>query len=102
MDKAFAGVQGIRKIVNDVVVFDEDEQHMEHAYQRDPVPLWRGISLNRANCCPQAHFAGFMLTHEGYPISNDMIDAITNFLTPSSCTDLHSFICLTNQLTTCT
>ena len=62
----------------------------------------RGISLNHANCCPQAHFAGFMLTPEGYPISNDMIDAITNFLTPSSCTDLHSFIGLTNQFMTCT
>ena len=62
----------------------------------------RGISLNCANCCPQVHFAGFMLTPEGYPISNAMIDAITNFLTPSSCTDLHSFICLTNQFMTCT
>ena len=29
-------------------------------------------------------------------------DAITNFLTPSSCTDLHSFICLTNEFMTCT
>ena len=30
MDEAFAGIQGIRKIVDDVVVFDEDEQHVEH------------------------------------------------------------------------
>ena len=65
----------------------------------------RGISLNHDKfkfCRPQAHFAGFMLTSEGYSISNDMIDAITNFLTPSSCTDLRSFIGLTNQLMTCT
>ena len=41
MDKAFAGIQGIRKIVDNVVVFDEDEQHVEHACQRDLVPLWR-------------------------------------------------------------
>ena len=39
MDEAFAGIQGIMKIVDDVVVFDEDEQHVEHACQRDPVPL---------------------------------------------------------------
>ena len=64
----------------------------------------RGISLNREKfkfCCPQAHFAGFMLTSEGYFVSND-IDAITNFPPPSSCTDLHSLIGLTNLLATCT
>ena len=65
----------------------------------------RGISLNRDKfkfCRPQAHFAGFILTSEGYSISSDIIDAITNFPTPSSHTDLRSFIGLTNQLTTCT
>ena len=31
MDEACTGIQGIWKIVNDVVVFDKDEQqHMEH------------------------------------------------------------------------
>ena len=67
--------------------------------------LWREISLNRDKfkfCRPQAHFAGFVLTSEGYSISSDIIDAITNFPTPSSRTDLCSFIGLTNQLTTCT
>ena len=43
-----------------------------------------------------------MLTSEGYSISNDIVDAITNFPTPSSRTDLRSFIGLTNQFTTCT
>ena len=31
MDEAFAVIQGVRKIVDDVVVFDKDEQqHVEH------------------------------------------------------------------------
>ena len=34
MDKAFAGIQAIRKIVNDVVAFEEDEQHVEHALSK--------------------------------------------------------------------
>ena len=106
MDEAFAGVQGIRKIVDDVVVFDKDErQHVEHVREILRRCEERGISLNHDKfkfCRPQAYFAGLILTSEGYSISSDIIDAITNFPTPSSRTDLRSFIGLTNQLTTCT
>ena len=105
MDEAFTGIQGIKKIVDDVVVFDKDEQHVEHVREILHRCEERGISLNRDKftfCRPQAHFAGFVLTSEGYSISNGIIDAITNFPLPSSRTDLQSFISLTNQLTTCT
>ena len=106
MDEAFARIQGIRRIVDDVVVFDKDEQqHVERVKEILRHCQERGISLNRDKfkvCRPQAHFADFMLTSEGYSISNDIIDAITNFPTPISRTDLRFFIGLTNQLTTCT
>ena len=79
---------GHQKIVDDVVVFDKDEQqHLEHVREILRCCEERGISLNREKfkfCYPQAHFAGFMLTSEGYSISNDIIDAITYFPTPSS------------------
>ena len=71
MDEAFAGIQGIRKIVDDVVVFDKDEQHVEHVREILRRCDERGISLNRDKfkfCRPQAHFSGFMLTSEGYSI----------------------------------
>ena len=100
-----AEIQGIGKIVNNVVVFDEDEQHMEHVWEILHHCEEREISLNRGKfqfCHPYTHFAGFVLTSEGYSISNDIIDAITNFPTPSSHTDLHSFVTLTNQLMSCT
>ena len=48
MDEAFAGIQGIRKIVDDVVVFDEDEQqHVEHVREILHRCEEKGISLNR-------------------------------------------------------
>ena len=48
MDEAFVGIQGIRKIVDDVVVFDKDEQqHVEHVREILHRCKDRGISLNR-------------------------------------------------------
>ena len=84
-----------------MVVFDKDEQHMELVREILHHCEERGISLNRDEfkfCRTQAHLAGFMLTSERYFVSNDNVDAITNFPTPSSRTDLCSFIGLTNQL----
>ena len=48
MDEAFVGIQGIRKIVDDVVIFDKDEQqHVEHVREILHRCKDRGISLNR-------------------------------------------------------
>lgn len=99
MDEALNGIQGIRKIVDEVVVFDQDEaQHLEHVRAILHHCVEKGISLNQDKfkfCQSQAHFAGLTLTSEGYCVSKDIIDAITNFPTPSSRTDLRSFIGLT-------
>ena len=106
MDEAFAGMQGMRKIVDDVVVFDQNEQeHVEHVRQILHLCEEKRISLNRDKfkfCQPQANFAGLTLTSEGYSVSNDIINAITNFPTPSCRTDLRSFTGLTNQLASST
>ena len=81
MDEAFSGIEGIRKIVDDVVIFDKDQQwHVRSILQRCKD---RGISLNRDKfkfCQRQAQFAGFILSSDGYSISNDIIDAHTLLL----------------------
>jgi len=98
MDEAFVGIQGIRKIVDDIVAFDKDEQqHVEHVREILRHCEDTEISLN----CNFASPTGLTLTSEGYSISNDIIDAISNFPTPSN-TDLCSFMGLTSQLMTCT
>ena len=106
MDEALSGIQGVRKVVDDVVAFDQDEQqHLQHVREILRHCENKGISLNRDKfkfCQPQAHFAGLTLTPEGYSVSNDIVDAIAKFPTPSSRTDLRSFIGLTNQLASST
>ena len=102
MDEVFAEVQNFRKIVDDVVVFDQDEKkHVEHVREILRLCQEKGISLNREKfkfCQPKAHFAGLTLTPEGYSVSNEIIDAIAKFPKPSSRTDLRSFFGLANQL----
>ena len=106
MDEAFAGLSDFRKIVDNVVVFDSDpKKHVQHVRQLLRHCEEKKISLNREKfqfCQSSAHFAGFTLTPHGYSISNDICDAIAQFPTPSSRTDLRSFFGLVNQLASST
>ena len=65
MDEALREIQGIQKIVDDVVVYDQDEaQHVEHVREILRRCKEKGISLNRNKfrfCQSQAHFAGLTL-----------------------------------------
>ena len=106
MDEAFAGMVDFRKIVDDVVVFDQDqEQHRDHVRAFLRRCEERLVSLNAEKfrfCQTETSFAGFTLSSEGYAISSEITDAISNFPTPSSRTDLRSFFGLANQLATST
>ena len=106
MDEVLAGMKDFRKIVDDVVVFDQDKQeHVEHVRQLLQRCEEKKISLNREKfrfCQTEVPFADFTLMPEGYSISSDITAAIYNFPTPSSRTDLRSFFGLTNQLASST
>ena len=106
MDEAFVGLGDFCKIVDDVVTFDSDRKnHVEHVRQMLRRCEEQHISLNHDKfqfCQPEAHFAGFTLTPQGYSISNDIVDAIALFPIPSSRTDLRSFFGLVNQLASST
>ncbi len=70
MEEALAGVQDIRRIVDDVVVFDRDrELHILHVQEILRRCEKKGISLNCENfkfCSTKARFAGFKLTPFGF------------------------------------
>ena len=106
MDEALAGMKDFRKIVDDVVIFDQNEQeHVEHVRQILQCCQEKNISLNREKfrfLQSEVPFAGFKLTPEGYSINSDITAAISNFPTPDSRTDLRSFFRLTNQLASST
>ena len=63
------------------------------------------IALNVDKCQffrTQVTFAGFQLSSSGYKIDPSIIEAITKYPTPTSRSDLCSFIGLVNQLSTST
>ena len=99
MDEALQGITNIHKIVDDVIVYDQEErQHIEHVREILCRCEDKGISLNRDKfrfCKTKVRFAGLQLTQQGYSIS---IAAIAKFPTPTTRTDLRSFCGLVNQL----
>ena len=99
MDEALAGMQNFRKIVDNVIIFDSNQQeHIVHVRELLRRCQEKEISLNREKfkfCQMTALFAGFILTPGGYTISDDITNAISRFPTP---TDLWSFFGLVNQL----
>ena len=107
MDEAFAGLEGYRRVVDDVVIFDQDEtQHATHVQSFLQRCVDRQITLNDDKWVymPSLRwfFAGFHLSSGGYRIDDAIVTAISKFPPPSSHTDLRSFVGLVNQLSTST
>ena len=102
MVEVFEGLSQFRRIVDDTLIYDADEtQHIEHVRQFLRRCEEQGISLCQDKfrfCQRDIGFAGFHVTQDGYQISPVITKAITEFLTPSSRTDLRSFLSLVNQI----
>ena len=107
MTEAFAGLSGFRRVVDDIVIYDSnvDTDHVAHVKQFLQRCVDRNISLNVQKCKffqRQVTFAGFQLSAKGYQVDESITEAIAKYPTPSSRTDLRSFIGLVNQLSTST
>jgi len=108
MDEAFAGLTGYRRIVDDVVIYDSDPaQHTDHVRQFLQRCAERKITLNTTPdkwqfAQSEVNFAGFTLSAEGYRVDKSIIEAISNFPTPTNRTDLRAFFGLVNQLSAST
>ena len=106
MAEAFVGLTGFRRIVDDIIIYDDNElQHATHVRQFLQRCADKQIALNPDKCkfCQtKVTFAGFTLSVEGYQIDHSITDAITQFPTPTNRTDLRSFFGLVNQLSSST
>ena len=106
MSEAFIGISGFRRVVDDFVIYDSNiTDHISHVQQFLQCCKENNIALNTDKCQffqSQVTFAGFQLSASGYKIDSSIIEAITNYPTPSSRSDLRSFIGLVNQLSTST
>jgi len=106
MAEAFEGLTGHRRVVDDVVIYDKDrESHIAHVHQFLQRCRDKQISLNKDKCdfCQmQVTFAGFQLSSTGYRIHSAITDAVSQFPTPATRSDLRSFFGLANQLSSST
>ena len=106
MDEAFAGLTGYRRIVDDIIIYDKNAaQHTDHVRQFLQRCAECQITLNTDKwkfAQDKIDFAGFTISAEGYCTDKSITDAISNFPTPTSRTDLRSFFGLVNQLSAST
>ncbi|XP_045105438.1 uncharacterized protein LOC123500957, partial [Portunus trituberculatus] len=101
-DIALQGVPQCVKVVDDILVYDEDYfTHLRHV--NDILARCRAhdITLNAKKfvlAAPSVSFCGYRLSHDGIAADPDKVRAITEFATPATLTDLRSFMGLVNQL----
>ncbi len=106
MDEAFSSLASFRCTVDDVVIYDSDErQHESHVRQFLQCCVERHITLNSNKWAygkPEVDFAGFILTANGYRVNGAIFEAISGFPTPTSRSDVRSFVGLVSQLSAST
>ena len=100
MDEAFIGLLGFRRVVDDVVIYDQNKaEHVSHVRKFLQRCAEKNITLNRSKWIfaqTTVDFAGFILSPKGYQIDPSITQAITEFPTSTNRTDLRSFIGLVN------
>ena len=101
--EAFSGLSGFRRIVDDFVIYDNNvTDHVKHMEQFLQRCVENNITLNIEKCQffkAQVTFAGFQLSSHGYKVDPPSItEAITKYPTPTTRSDLRSFMGLVNQL----
>ena len=95
MAEAFGGLTGFCHIADDIVIFDKNVQdHGNHVRQFLQRCQDKQISLNKEKwkfCQSKVTFAGFQLSRERYQIDPAIAEAISNFPTPTTRSELRSF-----------
>ena len=102
MDKVTAGLEGVRKIVDDILIYAPSPSILK---KRACAFLDRcrqhGITLKRTKsqvAVTEVDFDGFHLSRTGIQTSPDLLKSIRDFPRPGNLTDLRSWFGLVNQL----
>ena len=100
-DAAVAGLPGVLKIVDDLLIQGED---LPQLYSRLRAVLQRcreaglKMSLKKMKIGSQVKFAGYMVGKNGVSPDPDKLEAIRDFKAPSNVSEMRSFLGLANQL----
>ena len=101
-DRALQGVQQCVKVVDDILLYDEDfNQHLQRVHTVLTRCRDHGLTLNKDKfvvAASSVKFCGYHLSQAGIEADEEKVRAIRDFPTPSNLTDLRSFMGLVNQL----
>ncbi|QQP51098.1 Transposon Tf2-6 polyprotein, partial [Caligus rogercresseyi] len=100
-DDAIAGIPNVKKIVEDIIIYDKDEdthlQRVKEVIQRCDE---HGITLGRRKSTiaePSVTWCGYRISKDGYTANPGLVDALTKFPVPKNRTDVRSFCGLVQQ-----
>ena len=100
-DEALKGIENVVKVVEDVLIFDNDfDAHVERVRQVLLRCNEAGITLHPPKIVfaePEVDYCGFKVGEFGYTISNRLVRALTDFPVTVNKTDVRSFCGLAQQ-----
>ncbi len=100
-DIAIQGIDNVKKIVEDILIYDTDlDTHIKRVREVLDRCEQYGITLSRkkANICQESVvWCGYKLTREGYTANPRLLEALQGFPTPKNRTDVKSFAGLVQQ-----
>ena len=101
-DIAIAGLNNIQKVMDDVIVFDENfERHVERVRTLLQRCREHGITLNADKFVfaeNELNYVGYKVNADGVTTDPEKLKAIAEFPAPNCLTELRSFMGLVNQL----
>jgi len=96
IESLLAGIEGVEVVIDDIIITaPNDEQHLERLDEVLRRLNEQDIRLNRDKCVffeEQVSFCGFVLKRQEIHKSDDKISAIMDAPTPTSTTELKSFL----------
>ena len=99
-DRALAGIQGVYKLVDDILVHGETHVELLHRIKLvfEQCLEW-GITLSKKKyqVGPVVQFAGYVVSEEGTTQDPKLVEAISKFPAPKDVTNLRSLIGLVNR-----
>ena len=100
-DEVLAGVDNVRKVVEDVLIYDADwATHVQRVRDVLRRCAENGISLHPGKFvfgAPTVSYCGFRLSGSGYAVDDHLVKALTHFPVPVNRTDIRSFCGLVQQ-----
>ena len=102
MTEAIQGLEGVAKVVDDVLVYGPyREVHDRRVRALLQMCQVRQISLKLDKCqfaVTEVEFCGYIINANGYRIDPSLVDSIAKFPPPENLTDLRLFMGLVNQV----